>query len=202
MLRFANADYLPHVFGNSAETIGRYVSEVTKLADDTREEINENNRRIGDRVLELASDPTVTYVVPRAKAPAPHLNFAPLQNALSRLQESARRYDSAQRDPSKQVATIDAQRALDGALAKVEQAMTRNEGLPRRPWFRHQIYAPGFYTGYGVKTLPAVREAIEQHDWKEADEQIVRVAETIGQIAAQIDRATELLTKERLSMDR
>ncbi|MEJ7701720.1 MAG: transferrin receptor-like dimerization domain-containing protein [Pyrinomonadaceae bacterium] len=65
--------------------------------------------------------------------------------------------------------------------------------MPRRDWFKHQIYAPGFYTGYGVKTLPAVREAIEQRDWKEAGEQISIVAKTIENFAAEIDKATLLI---------
>jgi N-acetylated-alpha-linked acidic dipeptidase len=78
-------------------------------------------------------------------------------------------------------------------LIGIERAMTRDTGLPRRPWFKHQIYAPGFYTGYGVKTLPAVREAVEQHDWREAEEMVVSVAATIERLAAEIDRATNVL---------
>ena len=75
--------------------------------------------------------------------------------------------------------------------------MTSEAGLPRRPWFKHQIYAPGFYTGYGVKTLPGVREAVEQHNWKEAGEQVVVVADAIESAAAEIDRATALLQGSR-----
>src|SRR5437764_5777236 len=86
-----------------------------------------------------------------------------------------------------------AQAALDEALKQTERAMLRDEGLPRRSWFKHQIYAPGFYTGYGVKTLPAVREAIEQRNWTEAEQQIAPVAQTLIQIAAAIDRATALI---------
>src|SRR5438445_685498 len=69
---------------------------------------------------------------------------------------------------------------------------TTPQGLPRRPWFRHQIYAPGFYTGYGVKTVPGVREAIEQKQWTEANQQIEIVARVIENYAAQVDRATEI----------
>ncbi len=76
-----------------------------------------------------------------------------------------------------------------------ERALTRTEGLPRRPWFVHQVYAPGFYTGYGVKTLPAVREALEQRDWKEATEQIPNVAAAIEAFAREIDKATAVLGK-------
>ena len=69
---------------------------------------------------------------------------------------------------------------------RAEQSLTRSEGLPRRPWFRHQIYAPGFYTGYGVKTLPGVREAIEQKNWTEGNQQIEIEAKVIdAKIATQ-----------------
>ena len=89
------------------------------------------------------------------------------------------------------------QQALDNALQKIEPTMINERGLPRRPWFRHEIYAPGFYTGYAVKTLPAVRETIEQHNWNEAGEQIGTVAGIIDGAAAQIDRATSVLKGTR-----
>ncbi len=98
-------------------------------------------------------------------------------------------YDAASRANDRKM-TAQAQQALDDALMQTERAMLRDAGLPRRSWFKHQIYAPGFYTGYGVKTLPAIREAIEQRNWIEAEQQINLVAETITQIAAAIDRAT------------
>jgi N-acetylated-alpha-linked acidic dipeptidase len=80
-------------------------------------------------------------------------------------------------------------------LGHLEQALTRAEGLPGRPWFRHYVYAPGYYTGYGVKTLPGVREALELRDWKGAEEQAVITARTLEGFAAQIDKATSLLEK-------
>jgi len=89
--------------------------------------------------------------------------------------------------------TAPAQQALDDALMQTERAMLSDAGLPRRSWFKHQIYAPGFYTGYGVKTLPAIREAIEQRNWTEAEEQILLVAGTINRIATAIDDATALM---------
>ncbi|MFL6208780.1 MAG: transferrin receptor-like dimerization domain-containing protein [Pyrinomonadaceae bacterium] len=192
ILRFADADVLPYAFGNLADNVALYVREVTHLADDMREETREKNRRISDKTFAAVFDPTETYVVPSPEAPVPYLNFAPLQNALARLQESARAYDAAMRALDAQGRTLApaAQAALDDALRQTERAMLREQGLPRRSWFRHQIYAPGYYTGYGVKTLPAVREAIEQRNWPEAEQQINLVAETITQIAAAIDTAT------------
>src|SRR5205085_2516176 len=87
VLRFADADTLPLSFDDFTETIAQYVKEVTKLADDTRDDIAEKNRRIADGTFRANFDPTQTYVEPKAEAPAPFLNFAPLQNALARLRE-------------------------------------------------------------------------------------------------------------------
>src|SRR5262249_13704377 len=182
-------EVLPYSFGNLADSVGTYAREVSKLAEDMREETKEKNRRIADKTYVAFFDPTETYVVPTPDAPVPFLNFAPLQNALAHLQESAQKYDSAARNDSSKLAPS-SQQSLDQALMQTERAMLREQGLPRRSWFKHQIYAPGFYTGYGVKTLPAIREAIEQRNWSEAETQITLVADTINQIAAAIDRAT------------
>ncbi len=195
VLRLASADVLPFEFTNFTDTIAQYVREVTKLTEDTRDEIREKNRRIADKSFEAVFDPKETYVLPKTEQPAPYLNFAPLQNSLARLQESTRAYQSASSRLGAQNHTLsrDAQMRLDDVLMKVERAMTRREGLPRRSWFKHQIYAPGFYTGYGVKTLPGIREAVEQRNWKEASEQIEIVARTIEGVAGEIDRATTML---------
>ena len=192
-LRFANADTLPFTFSNFADTVARYVKEVAKLADDTRDEIAEKNRRIEEGTFRAVFDPTETYVMPKAETPASALDFAPLQTALTRLQESAKNYHAAADAPSARERPAETRARLDQILMNVERSMTRDAGLPRRPWFKHQIYAPGFYTGYGVKTLPGVREAIEQHNWKEAAEQIALAAEALTRVASEIDRATALL---------
>ncbi|HEX8921415.1 MAG TPA: transferrin receptor-like dimerization domain-containing protein, partial [Pyrinomonadaceae bacterium] len=159
------------------------------------------NRQIADRTLELIADPTQVYVLPKAEAPVPHLNFAPLQNSLARLQESARSFDAAMNEAASSGRTLplEAQKSLDAILIQTERAMTREQGLPRRSWFKHQIYAPGFYTGYGVKTLPGVREAVEQRNWKEAGEQVNVVAETIDRLAGEIDRATAIIKQHTRS---
>jgi N-acetylated-alpha-linked acidic dipeptidase len=145
---------------------------------------------ISEGMIAVVQDPTEAFVAPKPKAEVPFLNFAPLQNALAKLQESAKNYQTASKN--KQLSPA-AQKSLGEILYRTERALTRSEGLPRRAWFKHQIYAPGFYTGYGVKTLPAVREAIEQRDWKEASEQIEIVARTIENFTAEIDKATNLI---------
>jgi len=193
VLRLANADVLPIEFSTFGDTLSRYVDELTKLADTTRKDIEDRNRLVRERAYEIASDPTTTYVPPKAEAPAPYLNFAALQNAVARLQESARAYDRVAASlPSDAPNASAREAALDQILMHAEQALTSDQGLPRRPWYRHMIYAPGFYTGYGVKTVPGVREAIEQKQWTEANQQIDVVAKVINDYAAQIDRAADV----------
>ncbi|MFN2501966.1 MAG: M28 family metallopeptidase [Pyrinomonadaceae bacterium] len=189
VLRLANAETLPFEFTNFADTINVYVGEVTRLADTMRDETNQTNRLIGNGMWSAVQDPTDRLTIPKVRDVVPYINFAPLQNALVRLQSSARSYERA--SAGRQLSAA-AQKNLDEVLYRTERVLTRTEGLPRRDWFRHQIYAPGFYTGYGVKTLPGVREALEQRDWREASEQIAIVARTIENLAAEIDKAARI----------
>ncbi len=187
-LRLANADTLPFEFGNFADTVNQYVGELTRLADTMREDTKTANYAIALGLLAVVQDPTEKYVVPKTKDAVPYLNFAPLQNALLKLQASTTTYTVHTKD---KVLAAARQNELDAILFKAERALTRTQGLPRRDWFRHHIYAPGFYTGYGVKTLPGIREAIEQRNWKEAEEQIIIAANVIEKFAAEIDKATK-----------
>jgi N-acetylated-alpha-linked acidic dipeptidase len=190
VLRLADADTLPFEFTNFADTVNTYLNEVVKLTDTMRDDTRTANDIISNGMLLAVQDPTQKYVMPKPKDTVPFLNFAPLQNAVARLNESAKRFQKA--SVGKTLSAGD-RRQLDLALINSERSMTSGDGLPRRGWFKHEIYAPGFYTGYGVKTLPSVREAIEQRDWKEASEQIMVVAHTIENAANAIDRATDLV---------
>ncbi len=189
VIRLASADTLPFEFTNFADTIGVYVGEVTRLTDTMREDTKVLNQQIASGMFKAVQDPTETFVVPKQKDAVPYVNFAPLQNALAKLQDSAKNYQKAAAGKTLSPA---AQKDLDRILINTERTLTNSQGLPRRDWFTHQIYAPGFYTGYGVKTLPGVREAIEQRDWKEAGEQILVVSATIERFAAEIDKAAKL----------
>ena len=197
VLRLAEADTLPLNFGNFADTVARYVTEVTKLVGTTRDEVAEKNRMISEGTYKAVYDPTQTYVLPKEEALPPAApDLAPLGRALARLQESAKSYKAAFDSPDVRArlsSSTDTQTKLDQILLNFERSTTRDAGLPRRPWFKHQVYAPGFYTGYGVKTLPGVREAVEQHNWAEAAEQVTLAAQTLERAAAEIDRATALL---------
>jgi N-acetylated-alpha-linked acidic dipeptidase len=195
VLRLAEADVLPFEFGRFSATVGGYVDEVVKLADDLREAAAERTRRLNDKTYELFDDSKAGLVPPPALDPVPHLNFAPLRNAVTRLNHTARAYEKAltARMESGRPLSADESKKLNEILYKTERELTRKEGLPRRPWFRHQIYAPGFYTGYGVKTLPGTREALEQRSWIEADKQAAVAARVLEEFASAVERAIEVL---------
>lgn len=192
VLRLADADVLPIAPSGLTETLGRYVRDVRQLEDAMRTRTEERNRMIADGVYANVFDPTKPYVAPKAEDTVPHLNFAPLENALDRLEESTRAYDRAAAAGPVPAA---ARESVDRVLMGLERALTREQGLPRRPWYTHHVYAPGFYTGYGVKTLPGVREAMEQRSWAEANEQIAILAGVLTSYAAQVDEATKALKR-------
>ncbi len=191
VMRMADAGVLPFQFGDFSDTVGVYLTELKKLATDQRARIEELNREIEEGVFKASADPRKAYVPPSKEPVPPHLNFAPLEDAVDLLAESAKRYDAA---GQKAGAGTRAQ-VVNAKLIESERRLTDDAGLPGRPWFRHMIYAPGFYTGYGVKTIPGVREAIEQKRWKEAEEQIQRAGGVLTREADLIDEAAAALGK-------
>jgi N-acetylated-alpha-linked acidic dipeptidase len=199
MLRLANAELLPYEFSDFAETIGKYAGEVSKLADDLRTGTTETNRWISEKLLLATMDPKEPFVPPQPKAPVPFLNFAPLQNAVATLQQSAHRFESLRAkaiNNGSYVPNPDGQSALDKRFLQLEQDLVHPDGLPRRPWYRHVVYAPGFYTGYGVKTLPGIREAIEQRDWGETTQQISIAAEALEHFSNALNQCCSTWEKE------
>lgn len=196
ILRMADADLLPFDFLAQAGTFRGYLKELQELAQRQRDSIEEQNRQIAEGVFAATNDPRRPQVAPDSTAVPPHLNFAPLANALDRLDRSARRYQAAvqaaQSDSGK-VLEQDGIRQVNDLLRQTEQALASGPGLPGRPWYRHLIYAPGLYTGYGVKTIPGVREAIEQQRWDLVEPQMQVVSGAISAEAELIDRAASLL---------
>ncbi|HVH67648.1 MAG TPA: transferrin receptor-like dimerization domain-containing protein [Gemmatimonadales bacterium] len=196
VLRLADADVLPYQFSGFAETVGRYVKEVEKLLKDEQDSVRERNQELDEGVFAATLDPREPTVAPPREELPPYLNFAPLDNAVDGLTRAAERYEQAftkaLANGGGALAKPGAQ-ALNATLRQSERALTTSTGLPRRPWYRHNVYAPGFYTGYGVKTLPGVREAIEQKHWKEADEQITIAAQVLQAETGVIAKAAEQL---------
>jgi N-acetylated-alpha-linked acidic dipeptidase len=199
-MRLADAELLPFDFGNFTTTVARYIREVETLAKEKRDQIVEQNQGIDDGMYAAVSDPRYPTLPPPREAVPPILNFAPLENGLAALERTAALYDKALAHADENGAASLARaslREVNAKLIAIERALTLNDGLPNRPWFRHQIYAPGFYTGYGVKTLPAVRESIEQKQWKQADEQIARVGKVLENTGEAIEGAAAALQRVR-----
>lgn len=195
LLRFAEADILPYRFSDMATNIKSYLDEIKDSANSMRKETTYEQKLHEDSAYTLAADPTETYNPPEENAEVPHINFAPLENAVSRLNKVAAAYNKALATQMENGLSLsDAQmKEVNNKLQSMEQLLTDPEGLPKRPWFKHQIYAPGFYTGYGVKTLPGVREAVEQHDWEEVDKEIAIVSDAINRYSDQIEEVTKVM---------
>jgi N-acetylated-alpha-linked acidic dipeptidase len=195
VLRMADADVLPLQFSDAAEVLDGYLHELHKLANDQGEHAQSVAELRQARAFELASDPTRPVGPPASEPEVPYLNFTALDDAMAHMKRAARAYDAALADASALAAPLTlAQRGqLDAQLQGLEQALTSDEGLPGRPWYRHLIYAPGLFTGYGAKTLPGVREAIEQSHWDEALQYIGITARAIDSYGDRLDAATALL---------
>ena len=197
VMRVANADVLPHEFGALAETARGYVTELKALREEVAGRIAEVNRQLDDGVLAATADPKRPERLPAREAPAPHLNFSGLDNAVESLTRASGRFERAQGSALGAGVDRATAAAVNGMLKDVERTLTSEQGLPRRPWYKHLLYAPGYYTGYGVKTMPAAREAIEQKQWVEAEREMARVAAAMEAAAAQITRAAERLEGTR-----
>lgn len=188
-LRMANAELLPFEFKHLSKTLDGYLDEVMKLAEALRDKTKKENRLIQEGLYRLAADPSKPFVVPGPRDDVPFFNFAPIQNALEALKKLSENYANAVRKASPGPEKI---AALNQQLKSMERALTREAGLPKRPWYKHYIYAPGLYTGYGVKTLPGVREAIEQREWAAAQQQIDQLAEVLMQFNRELEKAVQL----------
>jgi N-acetylated-alpha-linked acidic dipeptidase len=183
-LRIADAPQLPFDFRSFYKTVNGYATDLVAQLDQLRESTAIQNQLIKENHYGYAGDPTETLLPPPVKTEVPYLNFAPLQNALSILERTTNRLA----DTLGKLKLPDSkQDEVNKALYKAEQQLLSDNGLPRRPWYRHAIYAPGFYTGYGVKTLPGIREAIEQRNWKEAQEQIEVAAAVLKKFSDYLD---------------
>jgi len=193
VLRLAGADIIPYKFTNFADTVHTYITEIKELDANERTRARDLNADIEDGVYQAIADPKKKMVPPVKEPVPPYLNFAPLDNADDDLTRAAEAYEKA----FDAAATKEAPAGLNTKLIQAEHMLTDPAGLPNRPWFQNLIYAPGFYTGYGVKTIPGVREAIEQKRWTQADEEIVRAAKAIQRQADLLDEATKLITAAR-----
>jgi N-acetylated-alpha-linked acidic dipeptidase len=165
-LRLADAPVLPFQFSDTADTLARYVTELEKLA---------------------------------ASKPDAKVDLAPVRAAVDALKRAGLAYERAyaglSRVPEATIIGRKELRELNQQLIGAERRLGNNDGLPRRTWFKHQIYAPGFYTGYGVKTMPQIREGLEEGRYTEAQGGTRTVAAAVRALAEQVDTAARTLSR-------
>ena len=197
VVRMADADLLPFQFSDFADDVKMYVREVEKFADKQREEIQEKNQKLAEGMYEATADPRYSWVTPKKEEVPPHLNFAPLDNAVESLERSSAEYqralDRVGANGGAALASASA-KEVNEMLIQCEHKLTTPEGLPGRFWYKHELYAPGVYTGYAAKAIPAVREGLEQKKWKEAEESAARVAKVLESEAQHISAAAAKLS--------
>lgn len=177
-LRLSEADALPFDFTALHKTVKGYINELVASVEQMRERVKVENELVNSRAYAIAADPTENLLSPTVVEDVPYLDFTPVLNALTKLEKAAQALEQIK-------STAEGQKlaAINAKIYTAEQSLLMTNGLPRRPWYKHSLYAPGFYTGYGVKTIPGVREAIEQKNWSETSAQITEVAASINRLA-------------------
>jgi N-acetylated-alpha-linked acidic dipeptidase len=192
VIRLADADLPVQRYGDLADTVAGYLDEVKRLADQRRDEAQARARLLAANAYALAADPTEPSAAPAALTPATALDFWPLDAAVARLKASASAYDAAVAARGSTLSPRQRER-LDSIVRPLDQVLLRDEGLPFRPWYKHMLYAPGRFTGYGAKTLPGVREAIEERRYADAQRYIGLTAQALADYATGLDRAAAIV---------
>jgi N-acetylated-alpha-linked acidic dipeptidase len=187
VIRLADADILPFQYSNLVDTVRTYEEELQQLLKKKRDEIRERNREIEEGMFAAINDPRRPRVAPKAEPLPPALDFTPLTRGIEVLARRAVAVDEARAAAAKKSSAATALAAIDVKIAQSEQQLLDAAGLVHREWFKHLLYAPGFYTGYGVKTLPGVREAIEQAQYQTAPAEIARAGKALERTAAWLD---------------
>jgi N-acetylated-alpha-linked acidic dipeptidase len=192
VMRLADADLIPADYAPQADAIAKYESELEKLLKDKQEEFAETNLEREEGVYAATNDPRMPMRPPPAETIPPYMNFAPMKNAVGTLKTSAEHFSDALasfRAMGSPVLSEKSVQLVNADLLRVPRLFLNPKGLPERPWFKNQIYAPGAYTGYGAKPIAAVREYMDQKKWREAEGQIPQVSQVIENVAAGIEKA-------------
>jgi N-acetylated-alpha-linked acidic dipeptidase len=189
MMRIADSDLLPFDYAPQAEAITKYETELEKLLKDKQDEFTERNLQLTEGVFTATADPRKTSVPPPVEILPPYMNFAPLKNAIDLLKKSSDRYSKALVSWQAKGSPAASMDLVNADLLLIPRLFLNEKGLPERPWFKNQVYAPGAYTGYGAKPIAAVREYMDEKKWKEAEGQVPQVSQVIENVAAGIDKA-------------
>lgn len=192
VMRMADAETTVQRYGDFADTVSGYLDEVKKLADTTRDQAAARTRLLAAGAYKLADDPTGSRGDPGPLAASPKIDFARMDGAMAKLKASASAFDSAVAAKGAGLAPAQ-QKKLAAVLQPLEQRLLREKGLPFRPYYQNMIYAPGRFTGYGAKTLPGIREAIEERRFDDVTTYVGLTAEALTDYAAGLDAATAVL---------
>ena len=194
VLRLADAEFVPVDYAPQARAIEKYAADLEKLLRDKQEEFTERNTELTEGVFAAINDPRRPMLTPPTETIPPFMNFAPLKNSISALHKSAEHFSDAlnafntkgsPRLPDESLTLINAD------LIHISRLFLNPRGLPERPWFKNQIYAPGAYTGYGAKPIAAIREYMDEKKWVEAEAQVPQVSQVLTAVAAGIDKASK-----------
>lgn len=195
VLRLSEADILPFRFVNMVDNIGKFVEQNKKLSEDIRKSTKSLNDLLDNNDFAISSNPKKTYLPPKRLRQVPEFDFKPLDAALARLSTSAWKYEEALLKFQKGSLTTERKSEINALLRNVDQAFINSKGLPRRDWFKNMMYAPGYYTGYGVKTLPGIREGLEERKWNEVRVYIKEVSKALDRASENINSASRILSE-------
>ena len=196
VMRLSEADILPFRFVNMVDNIGKFIDDNKQLAEDIKKHTQLRNKLLDNNDFTIARNPKKKYLAPDRLKQVPDFNFKTLEDAFDRLTTSAWNYEIALSKHKKGSLSAEQKSELNVLLKDVEQALTSEKGLPRRDWFKNMIYAPGYYTGYGVKTLPGIREGLEERKWNEVRNYIEEIAKALDRASAKINSASKLLAAD------
>ena len=188
MLRLANAEVVPFQFTRFATTLRQYAREVSALQENRRKETDEFNQLLAGNIFDKSTWSTNRHLNLKAKPVPATVLLEELFEAITTVETSALRCDRALAVLAKKhpLSSREA-RDLDQLIYSSERTLLLPNGLPNRPWYKHAIYAPGLYTGYGVKTFPGVREAFEQGNSVEATAEVELLIRALRRYVRQLD---------------
>lgn len=196
VMRMAGADLLPFDFEDLARAAEEYATAAKSYVDHERDALRQRDIEISDGVFKATEDPRHPTLPPPMETPPPFLNFAPLDNAVAGLRQSAEAYHAAlmktESNGSPELSSASLE-SVNRLLFDSERSLLSQGGLPGRPWYKNELYAPGLYTGYGAQTLPAIQEEVLQKNWKGADAQILVVSQALAKESQLIHQATQAL---------
>ena len=195
VLRLSESEILPFRFTNMSDNIQTFIEGNKKLVKQTKKDTETRNRLLDQNSYTIASNPKIAYDAPERLSKVPDFNFSDLESAYKKLLSSAWKYEKSIKSNGVGNLSQNDKVLINRLLRDVEKSMTLDKGLPRRPWFKNMIYAPGFYTGYGVKTLPGIREGLEQRNWDEVSDYITEVSNALTRASLKIEQAADIINK-------